>query len=130
MIAAFGADRSDTRTTATRAAINLAGARKKDGFKLRDAHWTGTLQPGVPQVVEVNLFKGNSYWFTAAATPDAVAVSIHVFDESGRAVTAEEISGGTHAEAGFAPVVSGPYFVKLEETGNQNSTFCLVYTYK
>lgn len=128
--AALGANRDDAKVITRRAALALAGARASDGFKLRDSHWTGTLQPGAAQVVQVNLFEGNRYWFTAASTPNAGAISIHVFDESGHAVSAEIQQDGSRAAAGFSPAVSGPHFVKLEQSGNHVSTFCLVYSYK
>ena len=88
------------------------------------------LQPGKPHVVQVNLFGGNRYWFTAATAPGAGPVSVNIFDESGQPIRAETYRDGTRAAAGFAPTFSGPYLVKLEQSGNQASPFCLVYSYK
>ena len=128
--AAVSADRSGASVVALRAAVDLAGAWANDGFKLRDGHCTGTLQPGKPHVVQVNLIEGNRYWFTASTAPNAGLVSVSIFDESGQPISAETYQDGARAAAGFAPAVSGPYLVKLEQTGSHPSTFCLVYSYK
>lgn len=123
--AAMGIDRSEA--AARRAAGELAGAWANDGFKLRDGHWTGSLLPGKPQIVQVNLFEGNRYWFTAAGSGP---ISLGLFNESGQPVPAEIFQDGSRAASGFAPASSGVYFVRLEQTGSRPSTFCLLYSYK
>ena len=125
-----GANRGSAAVAARRAAIELAGAWASDGFKLRDSHWTGTLQPDKPHVVQVNLFAGNRYWFTAAAATGPGQVSVSVYDEAGTPLPSETYQDGLRAAAGFAPAASGPYLVKIEQPGGQLSTFCLVYSYK
>ena len=122
---AMGGDRNEA--AARRAAGELAGAWANDGFKLRDGHWTGSLLPGKPQIVQVNLFAGNRYWFTAAGSGP---ISLGLFNESGQPVPTETFQDGSRSAAGFAPASSGLYFVKLEQTGSHPSTFCLVYSYK
>ena len=128
--AGLGADRSDATAGAKRAAVDLAGTRAPAGFRLHGGHCVGTLQPGATRVFQVNLFEGNRYWFSAAASPNAGAISVRIFDESGRMVTTENYQDGPRAAAGFTPDASGSYFVKVEQTGNHVSTFCLVYSYK
>ena len=123
--AAVGVDGNEA--AARRAAGDLAGAWANEGFKLRDGHWTGTLLPGKPQIVQVSLFAGNRYWFTAS---NGDAISMAIFDESGQPVATETYQDASRAAAGFSPASSGVYFVKLEQNGIRASTFCLVYSYK
>ena len=116
---------------ATRAdALELAGAWSNDGFKIRDGHWTGELNPAEPKLVQVNLFAGNHYWFSAAATARATGITISVFDEGGKPVGTEPYSDGVRAAARFSPKVSGPYYIQLTTKEGPRSAFCLVYSYK
>jgi hypothetical protein len=114
---------------ARRAALGLAGAWANDGFKTRDTYWNGRFEAGRPEVVPVSLFAGNQYWFSAAA-PGGGPLRVTVHDDAGRPVAGELYEDGARAAAGFAPDVTGTYFVKLEQSGNQPVVFCLIYSYK
>jgi hypothetical protein len=120
---------SDDEVAARKSALALAGAFTNDGFKLRDGHWTGKLQSGKSQVVQVNLFAGNQYWFTAAS-PAAKTLKVTIYDEAGRLIHTEPFSEEGRAAAGFSPQTSGPYYVKVEETQGSPAAFCLLYSYK
>lgn len=115
---------------ARRLALDLAGAFANDGFKLRDGVNVGTLEPGKPKIVEVNLYSGNEYWFSLAAAGKAKKVAVSVFDETGKKIDAEPYQEGASAAAGFAPDASGPYFVKIELLEGEAAGFCLLYSYK
>ena len=79
--------------------------------------------------MQVNLFAGNRYRFTAASSgPGQVCVS--VYDEAGTPLPVEIYQDGLRTTAEFAPASSGPYMVKIEQPGGQPSSFCLVYSYK
>ncbi len=110
--------------------LELAGAWSNDGFKIRDGYWGGDLFPGEPKVVQVNLFAGNHYWFSVAAHARAKAVSIGVFDETGKPVAVEPFADGVRAAARFSPKVSGPYYIQVSAKEGPRSAFCLVYSYK
>lgn len=111
-------------------ALELAGAFANDGYKVRDGFWSGTLELGKPLLLEVNLFAGNEYWFSGAATNPARKVTVKVFDAKGKPVETELYSDGATAAAGFVPVVSGPYLVQIELIDGEKAPFCLVYSYK
>jgi hypothetical protein len=121
---------SDDEVAAHKVALGLAGAFTNDGFKLRDGHWTGKLQPGKSQVVQVNLFAGNQYWFTAGSSPAANTIKVTIYDEAGRVIQTQPFSDEGRAAAGFSPEASGPYYVKVEETQGNPTVFCLLYSYK
>jgi hypothetical protein len=120
----------DDYVAARRAALELAGAWSNDGFKIRDGHWDGTLETGKSQILQVNLFAGNQYWFSAAANQKDVSLGVHVFDESGAPVKCEMFQDASRAACGFSPQASGPYFVKVTLLKGAESAFSLVYSYK
>jgi hypothetical protein len=120
----------DDQVEARRAALDLAGAWTNDGFKLRDGHLVGNFQVGEPKLVRVNLYAGNQYWFTVAATPKAKKLSIQVFDEGGKPLAFEPYADDSRAAAGFAPTASGSYLIKVEELEGEPSAFAIVYSYR
>ena len=121
---------NDTDVSARSKALELAGAFSNDGYKIRDGYWSGEIETERPQFLEVNLFAGNVYWFSAAATPPARKIAVAVFDEKGQPVDFQTYEDGAVAAAGFAPEVSGRYFVKLAAVEGGKSQFCLLYSYK
>jgi hypothetical protein len=121
---------TDGEVEARRVALDLAGAFSNDGFKLRDGVWLGNLEPGKPQVIQVNLYAGNEYWFALGATSKAKKLTVTVYDETGKVVECEPYQEGATAAAGFSPDASGPYYVKIELTEGDPASFCLVYCYK
>jgi hypothetical protein len=120
----------ETDVSARSRALDLAGAFSNDGYKIRDGYWPGELEPSKPAFLEVNLFAGNEYWFSAAATPPARKIAVTVFDEAGKPVDFQVYEDGQTAAAGFVPDVSGRYFVKVALLEGEKSQFCLLYSYK
>lgn len=139
---------TNAEVDAHRTVLDLAGAFTNDGFKLRDGDYTGTLKPGEAAVIQVNLYAGNEYWFSVATADPKTAVSINVYDETGKLVktdaftTAADTSSEGPAEkldpdansnrsaAGFAPDASGPYYLRIANTAGSEATYCLIYSYK
>lgn len=121
---------AETDVSARSKALELAGAFSNDGYKIRDGYWSGEIETGRPQFLEVNLFAGNEYWFSAAATPPARKIAVSVFDENGKPVDFQTYEDGPVAAAGFAPGTSGRFFVKLSAVEGEKSQFCLLYSYK
>ena len=111
-------------------ALELAGAFSNDGYKIRDGYWPGELEPNKPAFLEVNLFAGNEYWFSAAAALPARKIAVAVFDEKGNPVDFQVYEDGQAAAAGFIPDVSGRYFVRILLLEGEKSQFCLLYSYK
>ena len=132
--AARAAD-TDAATAARVLALDLAGAFTNDGFKLRDGHWTGTLAPGQEgQVLAVNLYAGNQYYFSAGASEPAKKIALTVCDETGKPIAGMQTYQApdrTLAAAGVSPAASGPYYVRLRVLeGSGPAEFCVVYSYK
>ncbi len=127
---------TDDEAAARKTLMALAGAFSNDGFKLRDGNWTGAIQPKASLLVQVHLYAGNQYWFSAGASRQAKKLSLSVFDETGALMKSEpyqeEAKGddGPKAAAGFAPAVSGAYFVRIQETKGDAASFSFSYSYK
>jgi hypothetical protein len=121
---------SNDEIAARKVAYEIAGAFTNDGFKMRDGCWSGKLEPKKPQLIQVNLYAGNQYWFSLGATPTAKKLSVSVYDETGKPLAFEPYSDEGKAAAGFAPAVSGSYYIKVEELDGTPAAFCLLYSYK
>ena len=111
-------------------ALELAGAFSNDGYKIRDGYWPGEIEPNRPQFLEVNLFSGNEYWFSAAVNPPGRKIAVGVFNELGKPADFQTYEDGQVAAAGFVPEVSGRYYVKLTLVEGEKAQFCLLYSYK
>ena len=121
---------TDREVQAHKVVLDLAGAFSNDGFKMRDGHWIGSLKPNENALVAVNLYAGNQYWFSAGAVEPAKKIDVAVYDETGQRVTTEDFNDGDKAAAGFSPTNSGQYYVLVSLVEGNESTYCLVYSYK
>ena len=132
VLAASGTVRGDTdpEVQARKDALDLAAAFSNEGFKVRDGYWCGVAKPHDHSLVAVNLYAGNQYWFSAGATEPAKKIAVSVYDETGKQVTTDSYDNGERAAAGFAPSSSGQYFVSVDLVEGDQSSFCLVYSYK
>lgn len=111
-------------------ALELAGAFSNDGYRIRDGFWSGEIEAGRPRFLEVNLFAGNEYWFSAAAAQTARKIAVSLHNADGKPAEFQVYSDGPVAAAGAEPSVSGKYFVKIELLEGDKSPFCLLYSYK
>jgi hypothetical protein len=121
---------TDAEVQARKDALDLAAAFSNDGFKIRDGHWCGIVKLHDHSLVAVNLYAGNQYWFSASATEPAKKIAVSVYDETGKQVTTESYDNGERAAAGFSPPSSGQYFVSVDLLEGDQSSFCLIYSYK
>ena len=128
-VAGARADESDEATRAHKRAIDVAAAFANDGFKMRDGHWAGLMQPQERTLVAVNLYAGNQYWFSVGATDGAKKLAVELYDENGHAIAADDYNEGNKAAAGFSPANSGQYFVSLAIVDDGPATCCLIYSY-
>lgn len=125
------APETDGQVASREAALELAGAFTNDGYKIRDGHWTGELQADKAQILKVNLYAGNQYYFSLGATDKAKKVAVAVYDEAGKPVPEEQFfQDKQRAAAGVSPVASGPYYVSVKLVEGEPADFCLLYSYK
>jgi hypothetical protein len=121
---------TDAQVTARSDVIDLAGAFQNDGFKIRDGNYLGQISKEHSQILAVNLYSGNAYWFTASTGQKLDKLKVSLFDEAGKPVSYMPYQSGSRAAAGFSPDASGLYYVKVALEEGQPATFCLIYTYK
>jgi len=121
---------NDAEVEARNRALLLADAFSNDGFKIRDGNWCGEIKPGQARLIQVNLYAGNEYWFSAAGSDPVKKLAITVYDEAGAPQKTDPYEEPGKAAAGFAPTASGTYFVKLEELEGELASVCLLYSYK
>ncbi|MFL6515885.1 MAG: hypothetical protein ACJ8M1_12780 [Chthoniobacterales bacterium] len=121
---------TDREVQAHKLVLDLAGAFSNEGFKMRDGHWTGPVKQKENALVAVNLYAGNQYWFSVGAVDPAKKIDVAVYDETGQRVTTEMYNDGDKAAAGFTPTSSGQYYVSVGLLEGDESTYCLVYSYK
>jgi hypothetical protein len=121
---------TDAEVNARKDAADVARAFSNEGFMLRDGHWCGVVKPHEHSLVAVNLYAGNQYWFSAAASEPTKKIGVSVYDEGGKHVTTENYNEDAKAAAGFSPVDSGQYFVSVDLLEGDGGSFCLVYSYK
>ena len=121
---------TDSEVNAHKAALDLAGAFSNEGFKIRDGHWAGTIKPRDHALIAVNLYAGNQYWFSVGATDSAKKLAVNVYDETGKLVQTESYNEAEKAAAGFSPTSSGQYYVMVDLVEGNESSVCLVYSYK
>ena len=121
---------TDAEVNARKDALELAGAFGNDGFKIRDGHSCGVLKPHDHALIAVNLYAGNQYWFSVGVTEPLKKAGVSLYDETGKQMSTENFSNEDKSAAGFAPENSGQYYVSVDSVGDQEGTFCLVYSYK
>jgi hypothetical protein len=128
--ASLGFADTDNQVTARSDVLDLAGAFQNDGFKIRDGNYLGQVSKDHSQIIAVNLYSGNAYWFTASTGQKVDKLNLSIFDDSGKPVSYMPYQAGPRAAAGFSPDASGLYYVKVELEEGQAATFCLIYSYK
>ena len=125
---------NDAEVAARRTALGVAGAFTNDGFKIRDGNFTGVLKDKETSVIQVNLYAGNQYWFSVSTADPGTKVTLALFDEAGQPLKTDPYVDANNAAAGFAPEVSGPYYVQVRGASGPSAaspaTFCLIYSYK
>lgn len=121
---------ADPLFTARTRALDLAGAFANDGYKLRDGYWAVAAGEPVP-ALEVFLFAGNFYWFTAATSEAAEApgsLRVQLFNAAGELVEAQTYEDQGLFALGVSPEETGSYFLRVLPPAA--TAFALVYSYK
>jgi hypothetical protein len=130
VLASQGLAETDDQVSARSDVLDLAGAFQNDGFKIRDGNFLGQISKDHSQILAVNLYSGNAYWFSASTGQKSDKLKVSVFDDAGKPVSYMPYQAGPRAAAGFSPDASGLYYVKVALEDGQPATFCLIYSYK
>jgi hypothetical protein len=121
---------TDQEVAAREQALDVAGAFSNDGFKIRDGHWSGTFAPHEKKLFAVDLYAGNSYWFSVGATGGAKNLTVEIFDELGQPVASDKFHADGKAAAGFSAANSGQFYVRVGLEEETPAAVCFLYSYK
>ena len=130
VVRALGTEAPDSMIAARRRALEIAGAFSNGGFKLRDGVLMGELQPDKPVIVEVNVFKGNEYWFTAATQTTGSRPEISIHDHSGAPLPSSHFEDENAAATGIVAAKNGPLYLRIALAAGPATPFAAVYSYK
>lgn len=113
-----------------RLALEMAAGSSGEGYQIHDGFWSGMLATNVPTLIEVYLFAGNDYRFSAANLDFYSQLRLRIFDSWGYPVGSEYSGGSSCASAGIFVIQSGKYFIELVMSEGDNADTCMVYSYK
>ena len=111
-------------------ALELAAGNEGEGFQVHDGFWSGTLWKGDPVLLEVFLFAGNDYRFSAANLEPFSQLRVSIFDSWGYPAGQEYSGGSSCTTAGISVFRSGRYFIRLVMSEGDKADTCMVYSYK
>ena len=113
-------------------ALEAAIPAVKEGYLVRQEHWSGSLVTKQPSVVKHQLFAGNSYWFWLASDEDSAQVTVHIYDPNGKLTETESWQRGNMAAAKIDPKVTGTYLIvfSIEQSKAKKNRWALAYGFK
>mgnify|MGYP000196163222 CR=1 FL=1 len=114
------------------AAMEAAVPAVKEGFKIRQEYWNGTMKSGDKKIVKQQLFKGNEYWFFLGTDTEKATLKIDIFDRKGTRINVEtKLSENAAAVRVLAPA-TGTYIVVFSLTTKEGEDipWALAYGYR
>ncbi len=114
------------------AAMEAAVPAVKEGFKIRQEYWNGTMKSGDKKIVKQQLFKGNEYWFFLGTDTENTTLKIDIFDRKGTKINVEtKLSENAAAVRVLAPA-TGTYVVVFSLTSKEGGDipWALAYGYR
>ena len=114
------------------AAMEAAVPAVKEGFKIRQEYWNGTMKSGDKKIVKQQLFKGNEYWFFLGTDTEKATLKIDIFDRKGTKINVEtKLSENAAAVRVLAPA-TGTYIVVFSLTTKEGEDipWALAYGYR
>ena len=114
------------------AAMEAAVPAVKEGFKIRQEYWNGTMKSGDKKIVKQQLFKGNEYWFFLGTDTEKATLKIDIFDRKGTKINVEtKLSENAAAVRVLAPA-TGTYIVVFSLTSKEGEDipWALAYGYR
>lgn len=114
------------------AAMEAAAPAVKDGFKIRQEYWSGTLKSGQQKIVKQQLFKGNEYWFFLGTDAEKATLKVDIFDRKGTKINVETKLVENAAAVRVLAPATGTYIVVFSLTGKEGDQipWALAYGYR
>ena len=114
------------------AAMEAAVPAVKEGFRIRQEYWNGTMKSGDKKIVKQQLFKGNEYWFFLGTDTEKATLKIDIFDRKGTKINVEtKLSENAAAVRVLAPA-TGTFIVVFSLTSKEGEDipWALAYGYR
>lgn len=106
----------------------------EDPIILREAWWSGSIEPGDAMLVQVQLFRRNVYRFWLAVPNETAGLTMNLYDGDGEIVKAETISYDTPNLVSTVVEAdsTGIFYLRisLKETVDQPQDWALIYGYR
>ena len=114
------------------AAMEAAVPAVKDGFKIRQEYWNGTLKSGEQKIVKQQLFRGNEYWFFLGTDVEESTLKIDIFDRKGTKINVETKMSATSAAVRVLAPATGTYIIVFSLTTKEGEQipWALAYGYR
>ena len=114
------------------AALEAAVDAVKQGFKIRQEYWKGTIVSGEQKMVKHQLFKGGEVWFWLGTSTEDVKFEIEVYDSKGVKIPSEKKNTKDCAAVKLTAPKTGTYLVVFKLTGKpkEEIDWALVYGWK
>lgn len=114
------------------AALEAAMDAVKQGFKIRQEYWNGTVVSGEQKMVKHQLFKGSEVWFWLGTSTENVKMEIEIYDAKGVKVASLKKNGRDFAAMKLTPPKTGTYLIVFKMTGQpkEEIDWALVYGWK
>ena len=112
----------------------LPSLQGEDRFILRESWWSGNLAPGKAKLIQVQLFRRNSYRFWMAVPSRDGEPLLNVYDSEGALVPSETFTheGQNIVSTVISPESTGGYYlrVSLKTTIENPQDWAVVYAWR
>ncbi len=103
-------------------------------FILRESWWSGNMEPGKAKLIQVQLFRRNSYQFWLAMPSRDAEPLINVYDSEGNLVPSEsfDFEGKNIVSTMVQPEITGVYYIRvsLKTTIENPQDWAVIYAYR
>ena len=109
--------------------------QRKEGFKVRNDFWKGTLEGEAKKKVKHQLYRGNEYWFWLGTASAKDAAFLKVYDAKGRPVDVETVRGEGWTAVRVLPPKTETYhlvftFRKAASSKKEAVSWAMTYGYR
>ncbi len=112
----------------------LPSLRGEEKFILRESWWSGNLDPGKAKLIQVQLFRRNSYQFWIAVPNRNAEPLLNIYDSEGNLVSSEAVTFDSDniVSTVIQPEETGVYYlrVSLKTTVEAPQDWAVIYAYR
>lgn len=112
----------------------LPALQGEEKYVLRESWWSGNLDPGKAKLIQVQLFRRNSYQFWLAVPKREAEPLLNIYDSEGNLVPTAtgELEEDNIVTTVFEPETTGVYYlrVSLKTTIDSPQDWAVIYGYR